>query len=253
VWRGRPVLDLVFELTIDRMPDGEGWHNYFTSRFAWNDESAALSCLSQGGVQAAADERLESPWLIEIATPEHRTTLLPHGLPFHRKSGPRMIDSLLVVAHETQRRFHYSIALDQNYPVRAALDVQTPPLLVPTTVGPPRSGLAGWFCLVEPANVQLQALTPLTGGSPAGAGVEGGPSPTQPGPLPVVGCRVRLLETEGRPVRAQIRFVRNPVEARQVDLTGATLAPLTLQGDSVLVDLTAYEIADVEMVFTPGA
>jgi len=253
VWRGRPVLDLVFELTIDRMPDGEGWHNYFTSRFAWNDESAALSCLSQGGVQAAADERLESPWLIEIATPEHRTTLLPHGLPFHRKSGPRMIDSLLVVAHETQRRFHYSIALDQNYPVRAALDVQTPPLLVPTTVGPPRSGLAGWFCLVEPANVQLQALTPLTGGSPAGAGVEGGPPPSQPGPLPVVGCRVRLLETEGRPVRAQIRFVRNPVEARQVDLTGATLAPLTLQGDSVLVDLTAYEIADVEMVFTPGA
>jgi hypothetical protein len=40
------------------------------------------------------------------------------------------------------------------------------------------------------------------------------------------------------------------VEARQVDLTGGTLAPLTLQGDSVLIDLTAYEIADVEVLFT---
>lgn len=240
VWRGRPVIDLIFELTIDRMPDGEGWHNYFTSRFAWNDETAALSCLYQGGVHAAADERLESPWLIEIATPEHRTTLLPRGLPFHRKSGPRMVDSILVVAHETQRRFHYSIALDQNYPMQAALDVQTPPLLLPTQAGPPRAGLAGWFCLVEPANVQLQQLTPLRGESPATPGSA----------VPVVGCRMRLLETEGRPVRAQLRCVRNPVEARQVDLTGGTLAPLTLQGDSVLIDLTAYEIADVEVLFT---
>ena len=38
---------------------------------------------------------------MEIASSdEERTTILPLGLPFHRKTGPRMLDSLLVVEGE---------------------------------------------------------------------------------------------------------------------------------------------------------
>ena len=56
------------------------------------------------GVQAAADERLESPWLIEIATPEHRTTLLPHGLPFHRKPSLHSPQYAFYRRHSIQRQ-----------------------------------------------------------------------------------------------------------------------------------------------------
>lgn len=238
VWMGRPVVEVLAELTIDRMPDAEPWHNYFTSRFAWHDETAALSYSSLSGVHACADERIESPYFVEIATARERTTLLPIGLPFHRKTGPRMLDSILVVPRETQRRFRFIIALDQDYPMQAALDALVPPVVVPTRNGPPRGGTAGWFFLVEPRSVQLLGLFP-----PAAPDAAATASAT------ACGCTLRLLETEGRPARARVRCLRNPREARQRDLVGKTLCPLSIDGDSVLVDLTAWEIAEVEILF----
>lgn len=240
VWRGRPVVELIIDLTIDRMPDAEPWHNYFTSRFAWHDETAALSYSAQSGVQGCADERIESPYFVEIATPEARTTIVSHGLAFHRKTGPRMLDSILVVPGESQRRFRFLIAVDQNYPMQVALDALTPPVVVSTRTGPPKSSSTGWFFQLDPPNVQLLGIFPPTPAEPSG---EDGPTPSQRR------CIVRLLETEGRPARVRLRSLWNPREARQVDLEGRTLAPMRIDGDSSFIDLTSYEIADIELSF----
>ena len=64
-------------------------------------------------------------------------------------------------------------------------------------------------------------------------------------------CWLRLVETEGRPIRctAALPF-RTPVRARQRDLNGKTICELSLDGDAVLVDLTSFEVADIEIRFS---
>jgi hypothetical protein len=60
---------------------------------------------------------------------------------------------------------------------------------------------------------------------------------------------LRLVETEGRPVRARLRCFRTPVRARQRDFSGKSICELAIDGDAVLVDLAAFEIADIEIRF----
>lgn len=257
VWRGRPVVEVDVEFEIANMPDGEPWHNYFTSRFAWHDETASLTRSAMMGACETSEERIESLHYLEIATPEQRTTIVAPGLPFHRKTGPRMIDTILVVNRETERRFRFTIAVDQDYPMQAALDALVPAVVIPTEKGPPKSGTAGWFFHLATKQVQILQVLPLVDEPPPPEPDAGG------GDLPAAvtalaapatssgcGCALRLIETEGRPIRARLRCFRTPLRARQRDMTGKTICELSLDGDAVLVDLTSFEIADIEIRFT---
>jgi alpha-mannosidase len=246
VWRGRPVVEIDLELDIEKMPDAEPWHNYYTARFAWNDDTASLTRSAMSGAQEVVEDRIESPHYIEIATAEQRTTILPCGLPFHRKSGPRMLDTILVVPRETQRRFRFVIAIDQNYPMQGALDALSPAVVVPTTGGPPRSGGAGWFFHINARSVQMLQILPLIHEPLA---TESWSQPEPATPAEGHGCAVRLVETEGRPIRAKLRCVLAPTRARQRNFLGKTICELPIEGDAVFVDLTAYEIADIEIRF----
>jgi alpha-mannosidase len=197
------------------------------------------------GAHETADERIEALHYLEIATPEERTTILAPGLPFYRKTGPRMIDSLLIVPRETERVFRFTIAIDQDYPVQSALDALSPPVVVLTSAGPPRGGATGWFFHLATRQVQVLQLLPL-----AAAPVDSEEGSRAAAVLPAAcGCALRLVETEGRPVRARLRCFRTPVRARQRDLKGQTIYELAIDGDAVLVDLTSFEIADIEVRF----
>ena len=256
LWRGRPVVEIEIALDVRQMPDGEPWHNYFAARFAWHDESASLTRSAMMGAHETAEERIESLHYLEIATPEQRTTILAPGLPYHRKTGPRMIDSLLVVPRETERTFRFTIAVDQDFPMESARDALCPAVVVPTRSGPPKSGAAGWFFHLGTRQVQLVQMLPLVA-EPADVAAtdspEAAPAPAAPVPDPPApagcGAAVRLVETEGRPVRARLRCFRAPVRARQRDLRGRTICELAIDGDAVLVDLNSYEIADIEVRF----
>lgn len=247
VWRGRKVVEIESVLTPTKLPDAEPWHNYYTSRWAWNDETASLTRSVMLGAHEVVDqERIESPHYLEIATTDQRTTILPHGLPFHRKTGYRMLDTILITQREEQRRFKFTIAIDEQFPMQAALDAMVPPVVIPTMSGPPRSGSAGWFFHLNTRGVQILSILPLLpepvesddmsvpGGSAAPAGN---------------GCTVRMIETEGRPMRVKLRCVRTPVSARQRSFVGRTVVDLTIQDDAVIVDFTGHEIVDVEMRF----
>ena len=63
------------------------------------------------------------------------------------------------------------------------------------------------------------------------------------------GFGVRLQETEGRHRSTTLRCWRTPIMARQRDFEGRTLAELPIEDDGVRVDLTAHEIADIELRF----
>ena len=249
LWRGRRVLEVEIELDSVKMPDGDPWSNYFGVRWAWLDSTAVVTRSVLGAAQPIGHERFESPHYIEIADDDTRTTILTHGLPFHRKTGRRMADSLLVVEGETRRRFQFSIAFESKYPQQAALDAMTSLFVIPTENGPPRCGSTGWFLNVDAPNVQLSRLTDLMDeprsevasweqtesvGSPTGSGFA-----------------VRLQETEGRRQSVALRCFRSPLQVRQRDFTGRTSAQPSIDGDIVRVELSPFEITDIELRFDP--
>lgn len=247
IWRGRPILEIDVELTDVRVPDGDPWSNYIAARFAWNSSIAALTRSVLGGAQTGwKDERLESPLYFEIADEDQRTTILTHGRPFHRKTGERMLDSILLVSGETQRRFRYTIAVDQDYPMQAALDALTPVVVIPTAKGPPKSGNSGWFFHINARNVQIMQLLDLMEAPNENTDAWDPLAETQPKSTDK-GMTLRLLETEGRPVRVTLQCFRAPRVARQRDFQGRTVTDLTIKGDAVTIDMVAHEIADVEL------
>ena len=249
VWRGRPIIELEIELRPVRLPDGDPWSNYFASRFAWNDSAATLTRSVLGGAHGIQSERFESPHFFEIATETLRTTLLFHGLPFHRKTGARMLDSILVVGGETARRFRFGIAVDRDYPMQSALDVLVPPVVLETPSGPPPAGRSGWLFHLDAKNVQILQILPLQEPEPGEDDASPMETPPDGGSNRGFGFRLRLYETEGRHGPVQIRCFRTPSFACQRDFRGRRISTLKIVDDAVYLEPTPFEILDVELRF----
>jgi alpha-mannosidase len=251
VWRGRPFIELEIELRAVKMPDGDPWSSYVASRFAWNDSAATLTRSVLGGAHGVQVERFESPHFLEIATESQRLTILNGGLPFHRKTGPRMVDSLLIVAGETERRFRFGLAIDADYPMQAALDFLVPPTVVESPGGPPVAGPSGWLFHLDAKNVQiLQFLPPIRSPLDLSAGpIIEGESETVPSDDRAFGFAVRLAETEGRQRPVRLECYRTPTEAIRRDFQGRMLGQLPIDVDAVLIEMGPYEIVDVDLRF----
>jgi alpha-mannosidase len=263
VWRGRPLLELEIELIdVQKNPEGDPWGCYYGSRFAWNDGTAALSQSVCGAAQPVQMQRIETLDFIEIASDEARTTILPMGLPFHRKTGPRMIDSLLASEGESERRFRFVIAVDQSYPMQAARDVLTPVVPIRTTAGPPRAGQTGWFYHIDTRCVQVSRVMglmsePLTIDPPSDDSLEEEDSSTDRRPVELTqteppdgsGFALRLQETEGQYQGVNVEFFRAPSSARVRDFRGQTVVEIPIEGDGLRVDVSPFAIVDLEVRF----
>ena len=235
VRRGLPVVELEIEIVPQKLPDTDPWNCYFASRFAWNDDGAALT---RGLLQSAfgiQGDRIESPYYLEIASGERRTTILFDGLPFHRKTGPRMVDSILISEGESARKFRFQIAVDQDYPMKSAMELLNPPVLHTSETGPAEL-TQGWFFHLKQKNIQILGIEPLMAQPD---------SESQAG----FGFALRLLETEGRSRKCKLRMFRTPSSARKRDFVGKTLAEIAIQNESVLFELNPHELVDVEFCF----
>lgn len=246
VWRARPIVEIDIELSDLKIPDGDPWNNYFAARFAWSDSTSAVSRSVFHTAQGFGSERFETSDYIEAASESERLTIVTHGLPYHRKTGDRMVDSMLIVAGETRRQFKFTIAVDAPYPLEAAWNATTPPAVIPTDIGPPRSGANGWFFHLDARNVQLTRVMDLM--DPPGVALPTGDCDIMPLPAGP-GFAVRLVETEGRAKRVRLQTFRQPIYARKRDFLGQTQAELVLEGDAILVDVGAFEVTDVELRF----
>jgi alpha-mannosidase len=245
VWRGLPYLELEIELEPQRLPDGDPWGTFYASRFAWNDSSAAISRSILGAAQPMQMERIETGDFIEIASShEERTTILPLGLPFHRKTGPRMIDSILVCEGESTRRFRFVIAIDQHYPTQAARDVLSPVVAVPTETGPPRTGETGWFYSLDTHCIQASHLAGLLREPSLLDTPEDAATPPDTN-----GFSIRLQETEGRYQHVHVELFRTPSSGRVRNFRGQTISDAIPDGDGLRLDLSPFSIVDLEMRF----
>ena len=228
--RGRPIVELLIDLELDEPPDADPWESYYCCRFAWPDETAELFRSVHGVSQSTTAKRLEAPDFVDIRTEATRTTLLTGGLPYHRRSGPRTLDTLLVAGGETARRFQLGVAIDAAHPLPVALELE-PPLVQLQGVACPPAGPTGWFMQVDKRNVVATAWQTVK---------EDGR---------VVGFRVRLLESDGLPGRVHLGCFRPLSRADQIDFLGRPLVSLRVEGDRVAIDLSAGEWAQIEARF----
>jgi alpha-mannosidase len=237
LWSGRPILELGVTLA-DLDPaweklctESDPWTRFISCRWAWPDPNSMLRRICLLGPELTESDRPETPDAIDISTRRQRTALLFGGLPYHRKHGKRMLDTLLIAGREAEREFALGVVLDLEHPFHAALDFVTPPVVVPTDSGPPRTGPTGWLVQVDHKAVAVTRIE-YTDASGDGRGT---------------GLVLHLVETAGRPARCRLRFFRDPVWARQTDFNHELVVDLTVESDSVQVDLTPHEIARIDV------
>jgi alpha-mannosidase len=226
IWRGSRVLQLEIELDPAEEPKADPWNSYYCVRFAWPDETAEVYRSLHMTRQAATEKRLEAPHYLEIADEKQSTTILTGGLTFHRRHEDRMLDTLLITRGERNRKFRMGIGVDLAHPLHEAIGLFAEPIVVPN-VPQPASGNSGWLMHLNSRNVVATSWQPLD--------EEGR----------VVGFRVRLLETAGRPANVALSAFREVKSAAIADFQGRELSPCAIEEGKVKLNLAAYEWAEL--------
>jgi alpha-mannosidase len=149
-------------------------------------------------------------------------------LPYHRRFGPRKLDTLLVVQGETARSFSLGIGIDVPHPMAAALAMLAPPLMLSDQPPPPLP--TGWLFHLDCRNVFATHWEPLTAaGSTAGV------------------FRVRLLETDGCGVQVGLRCFRAVQSARKINPGNIPPLELVVEGDRINVPIGPHQWIEVEV------
>lgn len=229
VWRGRPNVEITIHLDQITSCSTTNANDYLACRWAWPDEKTGILPANGFSMHGSRTADLEAPWTIEWRERNLVTNLLTHGMPFHRRVGYRMADTLLVVAGETQRTFRLTLTLDYAHPFAAVYDVLWPPLVGKVEHGPPLAGRTGWLASLNAANLLCTRLTPFEEYRP--------------------GARLRLVETSGKTTRADLRFCKNPEAARLTNARGELIFDLHPNEDGLPIDFSPHEMLQIESFF----
>jgi alpha-mannosidase len=241
-WAGSPLIHVAIELSDVEEPRADPWNSYYAARFAWHDENAQLWRGVSSARQKTRAGRLEAPEFIDVDNGSATVTILTGGLPYHRRSDPRMLDSLLVVRGETARRFELGIGVDLPHPAAAALDLITPRAVHFETASPAMN-VTGWFFHAGAKNVVATDWRPMI--EPADDAA------TTTARRTVSGFAARLLEIGGQAGRVPLRTFRRVARARQVDFLGETILELSVDDDKIMLDFGAHEFIELEARWAP--
>jgi len=240
LWFGSRVIVLKVELDPKDECRADPWNSYYGVRFAWPDHDVQLHRSVNLGRVVTDAKKIEATHFVEIEMEKGRTAILTAGLPYHRRSSSRMLDSLLIARGETARSFTLGIGVDLAHPAQAALDLLAPTCLRQETNAPPTTG-ASWLFHVDAKNIVATHWEPLVLTS-SDTAMTAGDAMT----APTHGFCVRLLETEGKAGRATLRALRPLAAARQVDFQGQPLLELPIEDDKIVIDIGAHEWLHIE-------
>ena len=101
LWVGRPIIEIEITLSdldpawLERAATADPWSCYLACRWAWPDPNSMLRRGVFYSPEITDVERPETPEFFDISTRSQRTAILFKGLPYHRKHGSRMLDTLL--------------------------------------------------------------------------------------------------------------------------------------------------------------
>lgn len=217
---------------VDSHGDATGWFDrYAACRFAWN-ENDSLDLFRGLHTQAVETERtvFSSPYFMELRagdgrasdrsrwTPEDKggVTILPLGLPWHVRSSPHMLDTILIApgGKACRRRLAIGLGIERPWETAASLICGEIPLEDHTSSGQPLA--------VDPPGR-------LTGCDPI---VEGGRT---------VGLRLGVLATGAAAARVTLSSALPVETAYAIDAVGRRLRPLAVESTGVMIPLERHE------------
>jgi alpha-mannosidase len=230
VERGSRLIHLAIELDPVVQPSADPWHAYYAARFAWDSAAADLWRSVHSGQHPTVAQQIEAPQYIEIDSAVVRTAILTGGLPYHRRSGPRILDSLLIVPGETARQFRMAIGVDLPNPAAAALECLAPAAQLHEIGRPPAGDGHGWLFHID-ARSAIATHWQALGDDPLAA---------------PRGFRVRLLETSGRSVKVTLRTCHGLTKGQRIDFCGRAIGDLEIEKDQLFCELAGHEWAEIE-------
>ncbi len=225
LWASSSIVEI--DLTLDPItfPKADPWNSYYALRWAWSDELLELYRDVHETRHRTDAKRIDSPRFVEIASENERTTLLVNGLPYHQRTGYRMLDTLLLTRGETARRFRVGIGVDlPNAAIAARQFAQPVPQVLAAEL--PASS-SGWLLHVDARQVLATALEPLS---------ENGR---------VVGVRCRLLETGGFAGPVRLSAIRPLIAGERRLWNGEPQGELTITEGKAEIPLAAYDWTEV--------
>jgi alpha-mannosidase len=237
VRRGSRVLELDVGVQPEIEFEANPWEHYLAARFAWSNEAAELTRGINGVRQPATKKQVEAPLYLELDDGDQRTTILAGGIPFHQRSGPRMIETLLLVRGESERQFRLGLGVDLKQPMREALSWLTPSGTV--KLSSPTRVSSTWLFHLDARNVITQTWQPIFHGG-------------SDGQQTVAGVRVRMLEAEGRVCQPVLRSFRPLQSVRKIDAQGNTVDVYEPDGDEVTFRVSPQELLELELLFDTG-
>jgi len=224
---GLPLALIDVDVRLTNQPQGPMFEHHATCRFAWN-ENDDVEVRRSLHTQAVATERgrFTAPWFIELgshAERDDRVTILTGGLPWHLRTTPHMLDSILPhsMLDNAACRLAVGIGLDRPWDLAAAVlaDRVSPALLRSAA----QSGV--------PNNVRLTAgfLHYDDAGRPRAA-------------------RIGLLESAGRSGEVRLEWATEVARASVCDPSGlrtsaavSTADGVTIDGRGIVVYLRRYQ------------
>jgi alpha-mannosidase len=221
---------LIFENVKTRVK-GNPWLSYFGCRFAWDNEAAAISRAVMGQVAGFRSERFESPDYVEISDASHRAVIATHGNSYHRRSGPRMLDSILMVEGELTNEFQFTIDFDQPFPLRTATDVLTPMIVSETSGRIPAAMSNSWILGLSARSIELVRVDFF----PANA--------ERADELLLL-----LSETDGQDVSCVVKTARKPQSAFLVNADRTEKSSLEITDQGVVVCFGAFQIKSILLI-----
>lgn len=227
VWRGSRILAIDIELDPVVEPQADPWNSYYACRFAWNDEAAELFRAVHQQRHPVPGKQFEAPHYVEIESASKRTTILTGGLPFHRRVGGRILDTLLRVRGERGRKFRVGIGIDATHPLQEAQQLFAPSIALPAVAAAP-SPASSWLFHCDARSVTATHWEPLR----------------EAGRL--VGFRVRLLETMGRGGPLKLSACRPLIAAKKLDLNHQPIGELTVANGQTQIEIAPYAWISVE-------
>jgi hypothetical protein len=218
---------LEFELTLDPVMEMEDdrWNSYIAIRYAWNDDTLDMRGGLNDGVHALPDRKyIHSPKFVDLRSETESLTFLSEGLPFHRKSGDRQLDTLLIVKGESQRQFRLGIAVNAKNPMFLSYDflLGQDEFAFPVSCSPKNS--SAWLFQIECNNVMALYWEPVLEEDT------------------LVGYMVYLQEVAGRRAHFALRSFVPPKHASARNFQGKELKTFKVDADAVLIDMHIHEL-----------
>lgn len=227
---GDPVAQVEVSLSEIAPLGADPWTSYVASRLAWNSEDAELFRGVHLAAQASQSRTFEAPDYVELRTDRWRLALLCQGLPYHRRSGERMLDTLLVVRGETCPTFRFGLAVNLGRLAATAMTSDDAALATAAHVPAPPTE-RGWLFHLDQPNVAITHWEPIMDQGRA------------------VGLRLRVMETTGSPGPVRLHAYCELTGGTQTDFTGEPLAQLRSEEGALRIPLGAFEWAQIEARF----